>query len=29
MKVLSPKARHVLTAGQLAHLVTINADDSP
>jgi hypothetical protein len=27
--VLSPKARHVLTAGRLAHLVTINADDTP
>jgi hypothetical protein len=29
MNVLSPRARHVLTAGRLAHLVTINADDSP
>jgi PPOX class probable F420-dependent enzyme len=29
MTVLSPEARDVLTAGRLAHLVTINADGSP
>ena len=29
MTVLTPEARDVLTAGRLAHLVTINADGSP
>jgi PPOX class probable F420-dependent enzyme len=29
MAVLTPEAREVLTAGRLAHLVTINADSSP
>jgi PPOX class probable F420-dependent enzyme len=29
MAVLTPEAREVLTAGRLAHLVTINADGSP
>jgi PPOX class probable F420-dependent enzyme len=29
MNVLSPEACDVLTAGRLAHLVTINADGSP
>jgi PPOX class probable F420-dependent enzyme len=29
MAVLTPEARQVLTAGRLAHLVTINADGSP
>jgi PPOX class probable F420-dependent enzyme len=29
MTVLTPAARDVLTAGRLAHLVTINADGSP
>src|SRR5215510_9690664 len=29
MTVLTPEARAVLTAGRLAHLVTINADGSP
>jgi PPOX class probable F420-dependent enzyme len=29
MTVLTPEARNVLTAGRLAHLVTINADGSP
>jgi PPOX class probable F420-dependent enzyme len=29
MTVLTPEARGVLTAGRLAHLVTINADGSP
>ena len=29
MNVLTPEACDVLTAGRLAHLVTINADGSP
>ena len=29
MTVLTPGAREVLTAGRLAHLVTVNADGSP
>ena len=29
MTVLTPEAREVLTAGRLAHLVTVNADGSP
>lgn len=29
MAVLTPEAREVLTAGRLAHVVTINADGSP
>jgi PPOX class probable F420-dependent enzyme len=29
MAVLTPQARDVLTAGRLAHLVTVNADGSP
>jgi len=29
MNVLTPEARDVLTAGRLAHLVTLNADGSP
>jgi PPOX class probable F420-dependent enzyme len=29
MTVLTPEARDVLTAGRLAHLVTVNADGSP
>lgn len=29
MAVLTPEAREVLTAGRLAHVVTINADSSP
>jgi PPOX class probable F420-dependent enzyme len=29
MTVLTPEAREVLTAGRLAHLVTLNADGSP
>jgi PPOX class probable F420-dependent enzyme len=29
MSVLTPEARDVITAGRVAHLVTINADGSP